>query len=316
MTGRSHGFDDPPDLEPLLRGSPPPEAIAWVESITGGTVVSAVALRGGLSSAVHELEVDRGSGASVSVVLRRYVRRELLEEEPGIASREARTLRFVERIPVPTPLLLGLDRDGDASGSASVLMSRLGGTVAWPVSSGPESGWGDWLRRLAEIPPAIHSVPVPAPGVVPPFVPYSQRAYVPPAWSRQPHLWERAFEAFHDVLRGSPAGEATVFLQRDFHPGNVLWQDGRVSGVVDWQAACTGPPSIDIGHCRVNLFGYGIETADGFSRSWEELSGLVYEPIADVLSIVGVLDLLHEKSSRVERSSIEVALARALADVT
>jgi aminoglycoside phosphotransferase (APT) family kinase protein len=42
-------------------------------------------------------------------------------------------------------------------------------------------------------------------------------------------------------------------IHRDFHPGNILWSDGRLSGIVDWVSACVGPALFDDGHLRVNL---------------------------------------------------------------
>ena len=38
-----------------------------------------------------------------------------------------------------------------------------------------------------------------------------------------------------------------------------------VSGVVDWQAACTGPAVIDVAHCQVNLLTFSTGTADQFT---------------------------------------------------
>ena len=43
------------------------------------------------------------------VVLRRYVRPEILTPNPGVAEVEARALQLAERVPVPTPALLALD---------------------------------------------------------------------------------------------------------------------------------------------------------------------------------------------------------------
>ena len=123
-------------------------------------------------------------------------------------------------------------------------------------------------------------------------------------------MWERAFEVFHGPI---PAGEQ-VFIQRDFHPGNVLWKRGAVSGVVDWQAACVGPPSIDVGHCRANLFEFGLDVADEFMTAWERLSGRDYDPWAEVVSIVGMLDTLRSKP-RGHGRSVEDALARAIAEL-
>jgi hypothetical protein len=143
-------------------------------------------------------------------------------------------------------------------------MSHLPGRVEWWPKA-----MDQWLGRLAELLPLIHGATLPATdasgaisAAMPTFSPYRQSSYVPPEWARRPGVWERAFEIFHGP---APAAER-VFIQRDFHPGNVLWMRGSVSGVVDWQAACLGPPTADVGHCRANLFRYGLEVADRFGH--------------------------------------------------
>ncbi|MGH3400947.1 MAG: hypothetical protein ACRDRJ_00245 [Streptosporangiaceae bacterium] len=62
------------------------------------------------------------------VVLRRYVRPELNEEEPDIAEREASVLAFVESIDLTVPRLLAVDPDGTAAGVPAVLMSTAPGS--------------------------------------------------------------------------------------------------------------------------------------------------------------------------------------------
>jgi Ser/Thr protein kinase RdoA (MazF antagonist) len=44
-----------------------------------------------------------------------------------------------------------------------------------------------------------------------------------------------------------------VFLHRDYHPGNLLWNDGSLSGIVDWAFSCRGPRGVDVAHTRWNL---------------------------------------------------------------
>ena len=165
------------------------------------------------------------------MVLRRYVRPELNAEEPGIATREASTLEHIKSITVPTPRCSELTRTDQrpvflrCSCRDSVVGSTGGRqtSVAGHVGS-PSCSLRSTASRCPEHP------------VVPTFVPYAQSGYSPPDWARQTRVWERAFEVFHGPV---PAGEQ-VFIQRDFHPGNVLWSKGAVSGVVDWQAACVG----------------------------------------------------------------------------
>src|SRR6266540_4759591 len=120
--GRSpaHGFCDDEATRRLLRSRPPRQALAWAAARLGGPVVSARALRGGMSSAVHLLTVADGAdgaGQRRQAVLRRYVRPELNAEEPDIAEREARALRVAGSAGVPTPLLLAVDPAGAEAGA-------------------------------------------------------------------------------------------------------------------------------------------------------------------------------------------------------
>src|ERR1051326_3985006 len=166
--GRSpaHGFCDDEATRRLLRSRPPRQALAWAADRLGGPVISARALRGGMSSAVHLLTTRDGAGRRRQAVLRRYVRPELSAEDPGIAQREARALRVAGSAGVPTPAVLAVDPAGADAGVPALLMSRLPGRVDWWPSD-----TGGWLRRLAELLPRIHESPLPAFGAIPLFVP-------------------------------------------------------------------------------------------------------------------------------------------------
>ncbi len=80
MSGR-RGFDSPPhrfgddkQTRTFLRSRPPREALYWVGAAIGGTVISAHALRGGMSSEVHALTVHLPNDRNEHLVVRRYVR--------------------------------------------------------------------------------------------------------------------------------------------------------------------------------------------------------------------------------------------------
>ncbi len=306
--GRSpaHGFCDDEQTRRLLRSRPPKEALAWAAGRLGGPVISARALRGGMSSAVHLLTVQDSSGQRRQAVLRRYVRPEPSEQEPDAAGREARALRVARQAGVPTPALLAVDPAGMEAGVPAVLMSRLPGRVDWWPSD-----MDRWLRRLAEILPGIHCAPLPPADVLPLFAPYPQASYRPPGWARYPHLWERAAE----ISYGPPPRLPAVLVHRDFHPGNVLWRRGTVSGVVDWQGACTGPAMADVGHCRVNLLGFGTDAAQRFTALWQQAAGAAYHPWGDIVTVIGFLDDLRDNDWGSERLLVEDMLARAVAEL-
>jgi aminoglycoside phosphotransferase (APT) family kinase protein len=303
-----HGFDDDPRTQ-FLRVRPPRATLDWAGRALGGTVIAARPLRGGTASAVHLLTVRRGGGAVELVVLRRYVRPETVAEEPDVAEQEARALRLAAGLDlgpgVATPRPLALDASGTHAGVPALVMSRVPGRVVWHP---PELD--RWLRRLAAPLPGIHAAPLPPPGVIRPYAPYRQDSYRPPAWARWPRTWLRAVDWFHRPIPADAGPDR--FIHRDYHPGNVLWRRGRVTGVVDWSSASIGPASVDVGHCRGNLFAYGLEAADRFTAIWERLTGAIYHPWADVVTIIGSLDGLREEPGP-DRFLVEEALAKAVA---
>jgi aminoglycoside phosphotransferase (APT) family kinase protein len=299
----AHGFGDDEQTRRLLRSRPPRQALAWAGSYLGGRVVAARALRGGMSSAVHLVTVRRPDGGRDDAVLRRYVRPDPDEPEPAAA--EARALRLAEAADVPTPALLAVDPDGTQAGVPALLMTRLPGRVEWWPSD-----LDRWLERLAGLLPRIHGTALPPGDAVPRFAPYRQESYRPPGWARYPRVWERAVE----ISRGPAPDLPAVLLHRDFHPGNVLWRYGRVSGVVDWLGACAGPAAADVAHCRLNLLTMGAEVVSRFTACWEREANAVYHPWGDVVTIVGFLDDLHDGWGS-ERLLVEDVLARAVAEL-
>ncbi len=106
-----------------------------------------------------------------------------------------------------------------------------------------------------------------------------------------------------------------MVIHRDFHPDNVLWSDGRISGVVDWANACLGPAAVDVAHFRVNLAVlHGPATADAVlpgDPAWDlelAMGFLEWGPGADAWA-----GPWPELPADTARSRLETFVARALA---
>ena len=191
----------------------------------------------------------------------------ILPLEPDIVAREVAALGVVAGIAeVPAPSLVAWS---EAAPSA-VLMTRLPGTTeVWPPDVGA-------LRDLLAV---LHATP---PGALAGFHPY--RGYYrghdwpKPAWWRDPALWERVAAA----AAAGPPPAPSVLIHRDFHPDNVLWTTGRITGVVDWANAGVGPAAMDVAHFRVNL-----ATLHGPAVADELLPG---EPAWDIEAALGFLE--------------------------
>ncbi|MFF2890832.1 aminoglycoside phosphotransferase family protein [Paenibacillus sp. NPDC057967] len=70
-----------------------------------------------------------------------------------------------------------------------------------------------------------------------------------------------------------------VILHGDYWPGNVLWKDGSIAAVLDWEDAAWGDPMSDVGNARLELlWSYGEEAMEAFTRQYRaEMPHLAYE---------------------------------------
>ena len=61
----------------------------------------------------------------------------------------------------------------------------------------------------------------------------------------------------------------------DYWPGNVLWDQGQITAVVDWEEAAYGDPAIDVAYCRMEMFLSGRgHVADEFLDAYQTEVGM------------------------------------------
>ncbi|QHW34071.1 aminoglycoside phosphotransferase family protein [Paenibacillus rhizovicinus] len=257
------------------------QALQWAAKAVhpDAEALAARRLQGGISSLVYELTL-RAGGAERAVVMRLFDNAEWLGNEPDLALHEAAVLQLAaSNNGVPTPGIIAYDETGSESGLPAVLMSRLAGEVdlAPPNIAG-------WLDGMAQALASIHDVP---PGAFP----WRHRRYCDASkldtspWSRYPERWLAAAA----IVLGPEPESPKRFIHRDYHPTNILWSGGKVSGVVDWVNGCIGPAGIDVGHCRVNLAQlHGLEAADDFLNAYCRHAGdaYTYDPYWDIVSLI------------------------------
>ena len=253
----------------------------WIEGATGARVISVRVLPGATSSLLHAVEVEGGTGKR-SLVLRRFVNEKWVKAEPDVAVREGMSLQHATRAGLLAPELIALDADGEHCGVPATLVERLGGAVVLEPTDREQ-----WLRGLAETAARIHRVD--AAGFRWKYRRYNEGATLTlPRWSKQQDAWAKAIE----IVEGPPRSYSECFVHRDYHPGNILWQNGRVSGVVDWVNGCRGPAGIDVAWCRHNLANlHGVPVADEFLAAYvaEAGSEFTYDPYWDLMSVVELL---------------------------
>lgn len=73
-------------------------------------------------------------------------------------------------------------------------------------------------------------------------------------------------------LRPQP-GTMTL-IHGDYWPGNTLWRNGRLVGVIDWEEACLGDPMNDVAYCTLDLRYLSLdEAANHFVATYREVTG-------------------------------------------
>jgi aminoglycoside phosphotransferase (APT) family kinase protein len=284
---------------------PPPATLSWLLTRLGAAQLVAVdVMRGGSAAAMHRVTVRRADGTDLTVVLRRYVAADALLESPAVAIQEITALGLAAGAPVPTPELLAVDPHADETDAPTVVMSFLEGKPLWEPKRR-----SDWLDQLVDALIGFHAIEIPDDVGLPAIRRYDQVSYAPPRWAEHAQVWDTAVEVFHDPIPDVEVG----FVHRDFHPGNALWRRNKLTGVVDWQAACRGPASIDPGHLRMNLLLYDASLAEEVRVTWQRRSGGTYHPWADVMCIIGFLDNLRDHHLGTgSRHAIETALTHAV----
>ncbi len=69
------------------------------------------------------------------------------------------------------------------------------------------------------------------------------------------------------------AASPEVLTHGDYWSGNVVWREGRLTGIVDWSAGSRGPRGFDLGWCRLDLvLLFDERIADEFLAAYEVTS--------------------------------------------
>jgi len=242
---------------------PPATLLKWAEHTlgSGATVVECVRLTGGLTSIVHGLTIER-NGRREECVLRWWMTdAEGAQWTSRAVVRETAVLAKLEGSDIPAPRVIGCTTDVEAGGPA-VLMTRLPGTVHLLPRNREH-----WLRQMARMLARIHALTLDGKS----FESWLDPAQLsPPPDALRADIWNDAIALVSDERSAT----RVCFLHRDYQHFNMLWSRERLTGVVDWIEASTGPPELDVGHCRLNLTVlFSAEVAEQFHAMYEAESG-------------------------------------------
>lgn len=223
---------------------------------------------GGLAAATYAVDTTAGR-----FVVKLYRPRE------DTVSLEWERLTFAQRTTVPVPEPVALDVDGRWFGAPALVMSRLPGRA--DVKPTDPDGW---LRQIAYALAAIHETDTT--GARGPLLrPWlGNRDPGSTEFGTRSALIDRCVEA---IRRHPPSPErAPILMHGDFHPGNIVWENDRLSGVVDWSGARLGSRWFELAYCRADIaLLFGMCGVRRFTQHYVDFSGaaLVDLPVFDLM---------------------------------
>jgi aminoglycoside phosphotransferase (APT) family kinase protein len=253
----------------------------------GWNAVAEAVAPGARVTRLRRLTGGGGGTDAYDVTLDRAPRRvvvKIFPEDDGTALSEWGRLEFAQRVAAPVPEPVAADRASVWFGRPAVVMSWLPGRP----DVTPED-IGAWVAALAQTMAQIHeTVFDTAVGVLTPSPPVE--TWRPEAGEAHP-LTAAAVRAV--TARLPSLSSERVFVHGDFHPGNVLWHRGRISGVVDWSAARLESRWSELAYCRADVcLILGPDVADRLADAYSDIVGVTSDDLA-VYDVMWLFNIRH-----------------------
>ena len=169
------------------------------------------------------------------------------------AQLEFKTLQMLQKHAVPVPAALYLDETGVLLGLPGMVTTFAAGQQ---VLAPPDAL--ACAREMALVLAKIHSIPVgPA-----------EKVWLEDA--NQAVLWFRKTGVIPNYMVNNPHGQfiwdtlerllptwqpvPPTLVHTDYWIGQLLWQQGKISAVLDWEEAGYGDPAYDLAYCRMDAY--------------------------------------------------------------
>ncbi len=236
----------------------------------GHRLLSMTPAAAAFSNSIDVLDTSSPGGSRLRLVVKRMTD----DPDPERATADFHGLQIARNHGVPAPEPLLLDATGELLGAPGLVTRFVEGKQ---IANPPNPV--DWANDLADLLLKIHDISLKAQdrnGV------YDDNDlglyFLTGEWPKKMsgHPLSDPIYAAIEELRSGIDSVPPAFVHMDFWPGNVLWLDGQVSAVVDWDAAAFGDPALGVGFFRVNMYLRAIkEAADDFLERYEGASGPV-----------------------------------------
>lgn len=220
----------------------------------GSTLVDLRPVGGDHYNLAYFLDARTGAGVPIRMVIKCYA--ECGSDRAVKARREFTALTWLQSNGVSAPRPLYLDEEGALLDAPAIVSTFVMGEQVWQPAdyrADPQL----WVWEMANTLAQIHHTPCDPDG----------RAFLRDGAATA--LWFLGDGAMPAPMNNHPDGAAVwkTVVERlptlepvklglehiDYWRGNLLWEQGRIAAVLDWEEASYGDPAQDVAYCWMDL---------------------------------------------------------------
>jgi aminoglycoside phosphotransferase (APT) family kinase protein len=193
-----------------------------------------------------------------------------LKHNPHVAADEFKLLQLLQSYGLATPTPYHLDQSDEIFPTPYVVIEYIEGTPQFAPSN-----LTDLILQLATQLSRIHTVDCSKLDVS--FLPQQEKICTEKLKERPAKVDESLDEGhIRDALESVwplPHRNKSVLLHGDFWPGNIIWKDGQLVAVIDWEDARLGDPLADVANSRLEiLWAFGIDAMHSFTYHYQSMT--------------------------------------------
>ena len=226
-------------------------------------------LKGGVSAQVTAIEIERPDAPTKKMIVRQHGEVDL-KHNPQIAADEFKLLQLLHSVELAVPEPYYLDQSCEIFPTPYVVIEYIEGETEFVPSD-----VNDFILQLTTHLSRIHQVDYSRLDMS--FLPQQEKKVAKKLRERPTNVVESgderrirdALESVWPIHQYNPS----VLLHGDYWPGNILWKDGQLVAVIDWENAALGDPLADVANSRREiLWAFGIDAMQHFTHQYQSMT--------------------------------------------
>jgi aminoglycoside phosphotransferase (APT) family kinase protein len=238
-------------------------------------------LKGGISAQVTALEIERPDRQTKKIIVRQHGAVDL-KYNPDIAADEFKLLNILQSAGLATPAPYYFDQSGDIFPTPYIVIEYIEGKPEFALAPGLIAQLTTQLAR-------IHALDCSKLDVS--FLAKQAQRFATKISQRPLNLDESLDEGrIRDMLEAvGPLSQhnRSALLHGDYWPGNMLWKQGQLVAVIDWEDAALGDPLADVANTRLEiLWAFGIDAMHHFTQHYQSITSIDFTnlPVWDLFA--------------------------------